>query len=207
MRAFVFAVVLAALISGCESQQVYDLEAPHDNTAGRAEPETIPVQAGIAAEAPLETADLRIARAGVIRLDVKEQMKFSSTLRTSAAKFEAVVMSFSNSMVEYRMPSAKLDALLQWLGEQDPKQVELDSYDFSAFDRTTEFYSVEGRLEAAKAARSRAMELLKLANTIAEMERIEARIEQQQARIDQFEATIHDIKLRAGRVDVRIMMD
>jgi hypothetical protein len=51
------------------------------------------------------------------------------------------------------------------------------------------------------------MELLKIAQNLADIERIEAKLEVQQTRIDGYESTMIDIKLRAGRVDVRIQMD
>jgi hypothetical protein len=134
-------------------------------------------------------------------------MTFSGELRKNAASFDAIVMAFSDRAVAYRMPSAKLEALLKWLGEQDPKLVELDSFDFSALDRTGEFFSVEARLEAVKAARARTMELLKIAQDLPEIERIEAKLEAQQTRIDGYETALFDIKLRAGRVEVRIQME
>lgn len=193
-----------ALLAGCGTTRP-DYSSPLvDASPAEAAPQ--PVAPGAIAEAPLESADLRIQRAGIITLDVKDGMSFSGELRKHAGTFEAVVMNFSDREVAYRMPSSRLDALLEWLAAQDPRLVELESFDFSALDRTGEFYSVEGRLAAAKAARDRSMELFKMAQTIAEIERIEARLEVQQQRIDTLESTLFDIKLRAGRVEVRLRL-
>lgn len=216
MRLFLAAAAAALIFSGCQTSAhsvravdsgYTEARGETGETQGRGIAATTPNQANIDLEAPLEDAELRIQRAGRITLDVKDQMSFSGELRKNAGAFDAIVMAFSDRAVTYRMPSAKLEALLKWIGEQDPKLVELDSFDFSALDRTGEFYSVEARLEAAKAARARTMELLKIAQDLPEIERIEARLEAQQTRIDGYESTMIDIKLRAGRVEVRIQME
>jgi hypothetical protein len=216
MRLFLAAAVAALILAGCHSSVRTSPAVDSDYSAPRGESSdvrlrgttaTVPSQANVDLEAVMEDAELRIQRAGRITLDVKDQMTFSGELRKNAASFDAIVMAFSDRAVTYRMPSAKLEALLKWLGEQDPKLVELDSFDFSALDRTGEFFSVDARLEAVKAARARTMELLKIAKDLAEIERIEAKLEAQQTRIDGYETALFDIKLRAGRVEVRIQME
>lgn len=216
MRLFLAAAAAALILVGCQSSARTASTVTAGSSAPREESSdvrlrgiaaTAPNQANVDTETAMEDAELRIQRAGRITLDVKEEMTFSGELRKNAASFDAIVMAFSDRAVTYRMPSAKLEALLKWIGEQDPKLVELDSFDFSALDRTGEFFSVEARLEAAKAARARTMELLKIAQDLPEIERIEAKLEAQQTRIDGYQSTLFDIKLRAGRVEVRIQME
>lgn len=220
MRWIAVAALVAALSSGCavtDAGQTYHTVEPEYNTGGlarEADPPAVPTRPtqpeanppGEVREAPLEDAQVRIQRAGVITLDVKDGMKFSLELLKNAGKFDALVMAFGNTEVNYRMPSAKLNALLEWLSSQDPRLVEVDGFDFSALDRTAEYFSLESRIEVARAAYDRARELLKTAANAGELSQLEARLEQLQVKLDGFETTLRDIKLRAGRVEVRIVL-
>ncbi|MBX3473944.1 MAG: DUF4349 domain-containing protein [Planctomycetes bacterium] len=155
-------------------------------------------------ESALEPAELRIQRAGVITLAVKHEMKFALELVKHAGKFDALVMAFSNTEVTWRMPSAKINALLEWLAGQDPKLVEIDAFDFSALDRTGEYYSLEGRVEVARTAYNRTLELLRSAGNSHELSQLEAKLELLQQKLDGFETVLRDIKLNAGRVEVKL---
>ncbi len=223
MKWIAIAALAAALSAGCATTDAgggQPLVEPEYNTGGLTEsqlpryaqtpPQTQPQPAtnppGEVKEAPLEDAQVRILRAGTITLDVKDGMKFSLELLKNAGKFDALVMAFANTEVNYRMPSAKLNALLEWLSSQDPKLVEVDGFDFSALDRTAEYFSLESRIEVARTAYDRARELLKTASNASELNQLEAKLEQLQTKLDGYETTLRDIKLRAGRVEVRILL-
>jgi len=227
MKLIAVAALVAVLTAGCATGSYSDREVhtppPDSNYGGlsardaeskdvatqpQPQPERPPVvDPGKIEEAPLESAELRIQRAGIITLDVKNEMKFSLELIKHASKFDALVMAFSNTEVSYRMPSAKINALLEWLAGQDPKLVEISAFDFSALDRTGEFYSLEGRVEVARTAYNRTLELLKSAPNSSELNQLEAKLEQLQIKLDGYETTLRDIKLRAGRVEVRVRIE
>lgn len=208
------AVLAFALLAGCSSAPMLE-----ERTV---EPDSVPTEApekahadGPAAptpptdlkEAPLEAAELRIQRAGVIELDVRDDLKFSLELLKHAGKFDAVVMSFSHTQVNLRMPSARLMPLLEWLGSQDARNVELAGFDFTALDRSGEFYSLEARLEAAVAVRERTLALLRDAGSAAAVAELETRLEAAQQKLDALQGTLHDIKARAGRVEVCVRLN
>lgn len=222
MKWIAVAALVAALTTGCATQAVEMQPPPDSNYGGLSAREdsakasqTPPpptdqppvANPGKVEESPLEPAELRIQRAGIITLDVKNDMKFALELIKHAGKFDALVMAFSNTEVSYRMPSAKLNALLEWLAGQDPKLVEISAFDFSALDRTGEFYSLEGRVEVARTAYNRTLELLKTAPNSHELNQLEAKLEQLQTKLDGFETTLRDIKLNAGRVEVKLRIE
>ncbi|MBE7491161.1 MAG: DUF4349 domain-containing protein [Planctomycetes bacterium] len=219
MKRICVAVLVVLVLGGCAvASAPEEVRAPlpdsayaglsaRQETAKAQQPPTDgpPVQGpGKVEEAPLEPAELRIQRAGVITLAVKHELKFALELLKHAGKFDALVMAFSNTEVTWRMPSARINALLEWLAGQDPKLVEIDAFDFSALDRTAEFYSLEGRIEAARSAYNRTLELLKAAPNSHELGQLEARLEQLQKKLDGFETTLRDIKLNAGRVELKL---
>lgn len=224
MKWIAVAALVAALTAGCAvASAPEDIHSPPPDSnygglsaregAVKSQPQpkaadTPPVVApGKLEESPLEPTELRIQRAGVITLDVKNDMKFALELIKHAGKFDALVMAFSNTEVSYRMPSAKLNALLEWLAGQDPKLVEISAFDFSALDRTGEFFSLEGRVEVARTAYNRTLELLKTAPNSHELNQLEAKLEQLQTRLDGYETTLRDIKLNAGRVEVKLRIE
>lgn len=156
-------------------------------------------------EAPLESASLRIERAGWIRVDSGEEMEASKRLRRLAPTFSATVMSFNSHSLAFKMPSAKLEQLLETL--ENTEGWDIDEFDFSAWDRTVEFYSVEARLASAQLVKERLNKLLESAGTLEEVLKIHAKLEEIQKQIDEFSGQIRDIELKAGRVDVVITFD
>ena len=204
-------VVLRAGLAGCGSVGYVD-EAPlevdradvaADNSARGLSTEK--QLEGPFREAPLEGAELRITRNGWINVDCGEEMKASNRLRKSAAKFDATVMSFNDHSVTFKMPSSRLDSLIDVI--EGTEGWEIDEFDFSAWDRTGEFYSVEARIESTEAVKARMLKLLESAQTVNEVLDFSHRLEEIQTKLDGFETSIRDIKLHAGRVDVTVNFD
>ena len=157
------------------------------------------------AEAPLDSAGLRIERAGWIRVDASEEMEASKRLRRMAPTFEATVMAFNSTSVSFKMPSSKLEQLLDTI--EKTEGWEIDEFDFSAWDRTGEYYSVEARIESAKLVKERLQKLLESAATLEDVLKIHAKLEEIQSTLDGFSGQMRDITLKAGRVEVMIMFD
>lgn len=160
---------------------------------------------GLTREAPLEGAALRIERAGWIRVSSGEEMEASKRLRRMAPTFDATVMSFNSYSVAFKLPSAKLEQLLETIDKTEGW--EIDEFDFSAWDRTGEFYSVEARLASAKLVKERLTKLLESANTLEDVLKIHAKLEDIQKKLDEYHGQTRDIELKAGRVDVLITFD
>jgi hypothetical protein len=156
-------------------------------------------------EATPEPSDMRIQRHGWIRVDAGEEMLAAAALRRRAADFEAIVMAFSTESVSFKMPSAQLEKLLKEI--ENTKGWEIDEFDFGALDRTGEFWSLEARIESTKAVRERMLELIKRADDIDMLLKLETRVEGVQKKLDELEGTKRDITLKAGRVDVRVIFD
>ena len=160
---------------------------------------------GLTTEAPLEHADLRIERSGWIRVDTKNELQASTKLRRMAAQFDATVMSFNDHAVSFKMPSARIETLLEVL--EKTEGWDIDEFDFSAWDRTGEYYSVEARIESANAVKARLMKLLESAATVDEVLKIHGKLESVQKELDGYNGVMRDMQLRAGRVDVAILFD
>jgi hypothetical protein len=154
-------------------------------------------------EAPLESAELRIQRCGRIQVSVKgKEIRASREIRRAALRFEAIVMGFKDTEVNLRMASSKLDAFIDFLDSQDGFEVE--EYDFSAFDRTMEHFSVEERMERAQASDDKLKELLKAAPSLSELERLEKRLEESRKLLEALRTARLDLSLHAGRVDIKV---
>ena len=213
MKRVMLCVLSLAILSGCATYPAMDhgeVEAMrHDVAAGQDNggPAQVPSQArtSTATEAPLERAELRIQRAGWIRVDSKNEMQASNKLRRMAAQFDATVMSFSDRAVSFKMPSTKIETLLEVL--ENTEGWEVDEFDFSAWDRTGEFYSVEARIESTGAVKARLLKLLESAATMDEVLKIHGKLEAIQKELDGYQGALRDIQLRAGRVDVTVMFD
>jgi hypothetical protein len=160
---------------------------------------------GLSSEAPLERSDLRIERSGWIRVDSGEEMTASKKLRRMAAQFNATVMSFNDHAVSFKMPSARLEDLLETI--ENAQGWEIDEFDFSAWDRTGEYYSVEARIASATAVKERLMKLLESASTLDDVLKIHNKLEDIQKQLDGFSGAMRDISLKAGRVEVAIIFD
>lgn len=203
------AVLALMMLAGCSSAPFVEQRALEPDSVPTEPQEpgpSAPTAPGDLKEAPLEAAELRIQRAGVIELDVRDDLKFSLELLKHAGKFDAVVMSFSHTEVSLRMPSARLMPLLEWLSAQDARNVELAGFDFTALDRSGEYFSLEARLEAASAVRDRTLTLLRDAGTAAAVSELESRLEAAQQKLDALQSTLHDIRARAGRVEVCVKL-
>jgi hypothetical protein len=148
---------------------------------------------------------MRIQRQGWIRVDAGEEMLAAAALRRRAADFEAIVMAFSTESVTFKMPSAQLEKLLKEI--ENTKGWEIDEFDFSAWDRTGEFWSLEARIESTTAVRERMLELIKRADDIDTLLKLETRVEGVQKKLDELEGTKREIALKAGRVDVKISFE
>jgi hypothetical protein len=156
-------------------------------------------------EAPLERADLRIQRNGWIRVNGGVEMKDSARLRRMAGDFEATVMAFTDNSVTFKMPSARLESLLEVI--EKTEGWEIDEFDFSAWDRTGEYYSVEARIVSAKLVKDRLLKLLEAAATLDEVLKIHNKLEDIQKQLDTLEGTLRDVALHAGRVDVVVLFE
>ncbi len=154
-------------------------------------------------EAPLEPAELHIQRAGRIQISVKgKEIKVSREIRRAATKFNGVVMSFKHDEVHLKMPSSLLDAFIDYLDNQD--SIDVEEYDFSAFDRTMEHYSITEHLERTQATYDKLRELEKTAPSLNELERINVKLAEQDKLLRALKTQKLDLDLHAGRVDVRI---
>ncbi len=154
-------------------------------------------------EAPLESAELRIQRSGRIQICVKgKEIRASREIRKAALHFDAIVMAFKDNEVNLRMASSKLDLFIDFLDSQAGFEVE--EYDFSAFDRTMEHFSIEERMERAQASDDKLRELQKQAPSLSELERIEKRLEESRRLLEALRTAQLDMKLHAGRVDIKV---
>lgn len=207
MRRVMLCVFSLAILSGCAMQQRAESSEPaiemYRADVSNGGPSQVSNQ-GLT-EAPLERAELRIERSGWIRVDSKNEMQASSKLRRMAAQFDATVMSFNDHAVTFKMPSAKIETLLEVL--ENTEGWEIDEFDFSAWDRTGEFYSVEARIESTGAVKARLLKLLESAATMDDVLKIHSKLEAIQKELDGYQGALRDIQLRAGRVDVTVMFD
>lgn len=213
MKMLLPCVLSTAILSGCAAYPAMDHgeveDTRHDLAAGQGNRgiAQAPSQAvtSTATEAPLERAELRIQRSGWIRVDTKNEMQASNKLRRMAAQFDATVMSFNDHAVSFKMPSVKIETLLELL--EKTEGWEIDEFDFSAWDRTGEFFSVEARIESTGAVKARLLKLLESAATVDEVLKIHGKLEAIQKELDGYNGVLRDIQLRAGRVDVTILFD
>ncbi len=158
MRALLL-LLAGVLFSGCAAMGARgEMSFATDNTtierdnqpAAQPQPSQPFDDGGPMREAPLESGELLIQRQGRIEISVKgKEIKVSREIRRAATKFNGVVMSFKHDEVNLKMPSALLDAFIDYLDNQD--SIDVEEYDFSAFDRTMEHYSVTEHLERAQA--------------------------------------------------------
>lgn len=154
-------------------------------------------------EAPLESAELRIQRQGRIKVCVSgKEIRASREIRKAALRFDAIVMSFKDNEVNLRMASSKLDLFIDFLDSQAGFEVE--EYDFAAFDRTMEHFSIEERMERAQASDDKLRELQKQAPSLSELERIEKRLDESRKLLEALRTARLDMTLHAGRVDIKV---
>ena len=200
-------------VTGCSSTaERMDIAQAPGETAAEADtraPANQPMPAkpyddgGPIGEAPLESAELRIQRSGRIQVCVKgKEIRASREIRKAAMRFDAIVMGFKDNEVNLRMASSKLDLFIDFLDAQAGFEVE--EYDFSAFDRTMEHFSIEERMERAQASDDKLRELLKGAPSLSEMERIEKRLEESRKLLEALRTAQLDLKIHAGRVDLKV---
>lgn len=173
-----------------------------DSEAGAATPRT---DDGKLTEAQLEPAELRIQREGRVRVDAKDPQGGATKLRRLAPEFDAVLMNFKTRSVTFKMPSAKLESLLQKV--ENLEGCEIEELDFSAFDRSGEYYGLQPRYEAKTKVRARLLTLIESAPTAAELSNLQHQLEQVQSELDKMETQLRDIALKAGRVDVTITFE
>ena len=157
------------------------------------------------AENPDAPMEMKVQRQGWIKLGVGEEIEVSKKLRDLAPKFDAMVLSFGDDSVTYKMPAEKLEALIDFFDKHE--DWDLDAFDFRAFDKTGAFYSTEARIESTQAVKKRLLELLEKADQMENILKIEERLEEVQSRLDRFESTLRDIRLKAGKVDVVIRLE
>ncbi|MBX3461083.1 MAG: DUF4349 domain-containing protein [Planctomycetes bacterium] len=196
MKNALCACLFALALAGCQAARP---AKPGDDSASRLVDRTdaVPV-----VEARPDPAEYRIQRQGVVVVRAKDEQEAATTLRRRAAEFDAIVMSMSTTSVTFKMPATKIEPLLQHL-ENTPKW-DIKRLDFSALDRTGEYWSLEARIESTRAVRGRIMDMIERAGDINTLFSLEAKLEPVQQRLDQIEGTKRDVALKAGRVDVRI---
>jgi hypothetical protein len=211
MRALLL-LLAGVLFSGCAAMGARgEMSFATDNTtierdnqpAAQPQPSQPFDDGGPMREAPLESGELLIQRQGRIEISVKgKEIKVSREIRRAATKFNGVVMSFKHDEVNLKMPSALLDAFIDYLDNQD--SIDVEEYDFSAFDRTMEHYSVTEHLERAQATYDKLRELEKTAPSLSELERINAKLTEQDKLLRTLKTQKLDLDLHAGRVDVKV---
>ena len=207
-------LVLAATISGCGSthsrpnQNMSSEDSPtsgiffNQDIKGRFEHRD---SIDRVEEAPLVDHDLRIERSGWIKVDVGEEMAASKRLRKAAKSLDAIVMAFNSRSVTLKMPSKNIETLMATL--EAVEGWEIDEFDFSAWDRTGEYFSVSKRMESLTSVRARLLQLVEKAESLDDLLKLEKRLEEVQAQLDKFEGAKRRIELVAGRVDVKIIFD
>ncbi len=200
-------LVALGMLGGCASRQVHDLppedlRVMSDNAAGSTAERTDTVPLGEAAPDP---AEFRIERSGWIKVDVKDELQASAKLRRRASEFDAIVMSLSTNSVTFKMPAGSLEKLLKEIENTD--KWEIEELDFSAWDRTGEYWSLEARIESTRAVRARIMDMIERAQDLNTLFMLEGKLEPVQTKLDQLEGTKRDIGLKAGRVDVKVILD
>ncbi|KAA0214494.1 DUF4349 domain-containing protein [bacterium] len=216
MRKVALLLLAVVFVPGCASMAATGAPPPEANRVERETPaaqpsETMPAQprhfddSGPITEAPLEPAEMRIQRAGSVTVSCSgKEIKASREIRRAAMKFDGLVMGFKDDEVCLKLASNKLDAFIDFLDSQD--NLEVKAYDFSAFDRTLEHYSLAERLERAQLVHDQLKELLRKAASLNELERIEQKLAESQKSLDALKTTKLDIDLRAGRVDLKIII-
>lgn len=156
-------------------------------------------------EAALEPAELRIQREGKVRVDAPDPQAAATRLRRMIPELDGVLMHFKTRSVSFKMPSSKLESLLQKI--ENMPGCEIDELDFSAFDRSAEYYGLKPRHEASVAIRDRLLKLIPEAPNAHELSSLKAQLEQIQTELDRSETQLRDIALKAGRVDVTVTFD
>jgi DNA repair exonuclease SbcCD ATPase subunit len=206
MRIAIGAAALLLTLAACQSTRPVSGDSAPADEPSRAYADAAERRDDVALqEAAPEPAEMRIQRQGWIRVDVPDEMPAAAMLRRRAADFEAIVMAFSTNTVTLKMPATQLEKLLKELENTD--RWEIDEFDFSAWDRTGEFWSLEARIESTTAVRDRMLELVKRADDIETLLKLESRLEGVQQRLDELQGTKREIELKAGRVDVKILFD
>ncbi|MCC7508333.1 MAG: DUF4349 domain-containing protein [Planctomycetes bacterium] len=201
-------LVALVLLGGCASRQVPhetpppDSRTMADDSGGAAAERADTVPLGEAAPDP---AEFRIERSGWIKVDVKDELQASAKLRRRALEFDAIVMSLSTNSVTFKMPATSLEKLLKEIENTD--KWEIEELDFSAWDRTGEYWSLEARIESTRAVRARIMDMIERAQDLNTLFMLEGKLEPVQTKLDQLEGTKRDISLKAGRVDVKVIFD
>lgn len=161
---------------------------------------------GFAIPAPAATSEQeRIQRTGWIKLDVRTAIKFSSELRKLAGTFGATVTSFKDNEVVWKMPGAKLEALIDYFDLR--KDVEILGYDFRSYDRTGDYYAIEARIKSAQTMMDRLNKLAEKAEKVEDLIKISEAIEHNMARVDGLNAMLKEIERRAGTLEVRIVLE
>lgn len=211
MRALLL-LLAGLLFSGCAAMSAPaemrvdpdNAAVEHDNTpAAHPAPSQPFDDGGPIREAPLEPAELRIQRQGRIEISVKgKEIRVSREIRRAAAKFNGVVMSFKHDEVHLKMPSSLLDAFIDYLDSQD--SIDVEEYDFSAFDRTMEHYSITEHLERTQATYDKLRELEKTAPSLNELERINVRLAEHEKLLRSLKTQKLDLDLHVGRVDLKV---
>lgn len=156
-------------------------------------------------EGALGNEEQKIQRTGWIKLDVKKAIRFSAELRKLASGFGAVVTSFKDNEVVWKMSGAKLDTLIEFFDLR--KDTEVLAYDFRSYDRTGDFYAVEARIKSAQTMLERLNKLAEKAEKVEDLIKISEAIEHNQARIDGLSAMLKEIERRAGTLEVRIVLE
>jgi|GEM_PF-6013525 len=145
---------------------------------------------------------LKISRKGSITVRTYNERNYANELRRLHEKFGGLVMGFSSGSVSYKLPFNRLEELITYL--ENHENIDVDSFDFSAFDQTGTYYSADARLATKRAFKARLEELAKQATGVDELLKFEREIMRLQDEIDQFESQKRSIELTAGLVDVTL---
>lgn len=147
----------------------------------------------------------RIHRAGWIKLDVKKAIRYASELRRLAANFQASVTSFKSNEVTWKMPASNLEALLAYFEKRE--DTELLGYDFRQYDRTGDFYAIDARIKTVTVMRDTLLKLAERAEKLDELMKVQEALDQNMANLDRLNAAAKEIERRAGKVEVRIILE
>lgn len=152
-----------------------------------------------------DTEQERIHRAGWIKLDVKKAIRYATELRRLAANFQATVTSFKSNEVTWKMPASNLETLLAYFEKRE--DTELLGYDFRQYDRTGDFYAIDARSKTLTFMREYLLKLAEKAEKLEDLLKVQEALEQNMVNLDRLNAAAKEIERRAGKVEVRIVLE
>lgn len=142
-----------------------------------------------------------IVKQGSIRFETSNALETRQNIATSIKKLNGYLSKDSSTAygnrteytIEIRVPAKNFETLLEGVTQTATK---VDSKNISALDVTEEFIDVEARIKTKKEIEERYKELLKRANSIEDILKIESELGTLRADIESFEGRLKYLKNR-----------